>query len=96
MSLSTLLHGASIISALLGAYFWLWAARVKTPDSFPIHILSQTPFSSEIPPTQIVTIGSSEELDAIGRALIRQSALNSYAAIFTAAAVVIQVIADVL
>lgn len=94
MSLSTLLHSASILSALWGAYLWLKSSRVKTPDNFPIHTLSTTPFSAEIPPTEIVVIGTSEELDAIGHALIRQSSLSSRAAIFTAASVVIQVIAD--
>jgi hypothetical protein len=96
VNLSILLHGASAASALWGAYLWFKASRVKTPDNFPIHILSTTPFSAEIPPTEIAVIGSSPELDAIGRALIQQSALNSRAAIFTAAAVIIQIVADVL
>jgi len=96
VTFSALLHGASAVSALWGAYLWFKASRVKTPDKFPIHILSTTPFSAEIPPTEIAVIGSSEELDAIGRALNKQSWLNSRAAIFTAAAVVIQVIADAL
>ena len=83
-----------MLSALLGAYLWLKSSRVRTPDKFPIHILSTTPFSAEIPPTEIAVIGTSEELDAIGRALVSQSVLSSRAAIFTAASVVIQLIAD--
>jgi hypothetical protein len=71
VNLSILLHGASAASALWGAYLWFKASRVKTPDNFPIHILSTTPFSAEIPPTEIAVIGSSPELDAIGRALER-------------------------
>jgi hypothetical protein len=78
------LSAASAIAAFLAAYYWYQSAQIQSPKEFPIRIFSSAPFSAEIPPSEIEAMGSSAELDAIGKALIDQSKLNSRAATFAA------------
>jgi hypothetical protein len=86
------LNFLSGIAALLAAYWWYRSARIKTPDEFPIQVFSDAPFSAEIPPASIETVGTSPQLDAIGKALIAQSGLSARAALCAAISAVIQVV----
>src|SRR5271165_3319158 len=81
---------ASAIFALIAATLWLWSARIKIPRQFPIIVVSSH-FADDIAPAgPVYSTGSSEQLDDLGMAVIRQSELSGYAALSAAAAAICQ------
>ena len=72
----------SAISAFGAAALWLYASRIKTPESFPISIPSMHIYSDTVVGSQVggSTNGSTAELDALADDLREQSRWNSYAA----------------
>ena len=57
----------SAISAFGAAALWLYASRIKTPESFPISIPSMHIYSDTVVGSQVggSTNGSTAELDAL-------------------------------
>ena|SRR5271166_2793479 len=82
---------ASAIFAFIAAVLWFLSARIKMPREFPILVTSSHFADSEIPSAgEVHSVGSSKQLDDLGRAVIKQSALSSYAAGYAAVAAVCQ------
>jgi hypothetical protein len=84
-----------IISAIFGglaALLWFMSARVKTPTSFSITVhVANTPSHLAIGPYQ-TSYGESAELNALGKAVVRQSKLSSLAALCAGLAAAFQTI----
>jgi hypothetical protein len=73
----------SAVFAILAAALWLVSSRVKTPREFPIKIISWHIYDGEeVTGAQVAgeSYGTSENLEVLGTALIKQSRLSSYAA----------------
>lgn len=80
----------SAAAALAAAIFWLLSARVRLPSTFPIVVTSVHTMHDQLIGAQVVSEGSSNELDNLGRALIHQSQLSAIAALLAAAAAALQ------
>jgi hypothetical protein len=77
---------ASAIFAFLAALLWFCSALIKLPHEFPITVVSSH-FEDDIAPAgPVYSTGSSQQLDELGKAVIKQSNLSAYAAICAAVA----------
>ena len=74
---------AAALFAFAAACFWLGSARMKTPTSFPIHVVkpNEKPLGGEPFEGTYAGHGYSKELTDLGAALIGQSRLSARAAI---------------
>lgn len=84
---------ASAVGAIAAALLWLKSARVKLPSDFPLTVFSMR---RDVPgPAQeaVVASGYSPQLDALGRALLKQARLSSHGALMAAVAVILQAVA---
>src|SRR3954463_1120029 len=86
---NTLLQTASAVAACLAAWYWFKSTLVRTPSSFPITVVSVHSLREQVIGAQVISTGSSPELDQIGEALIKQSHLNGQAAVFAGVAAVL-------
>jgi hypothetical protein len=87
-----MLQLASAIFAIAAAVLWLVSATVKLPNNFPITVTSLHTMMDQLIGAQIVSSGSSSELDQLGQAMIRQSRWSAWAAGCAAVAAVCQAI----
>jgi len=83
---------ASAAFALLAAALWLASAVVKTPASFSVNVITVGASDAEVPSSDVVAqgFGTSDELNALGKALIRQSKRSALAAGSAATAALLQ------
>ena len=83
---------ATAAFAVLAAVLWFASARVKTPQTFTVKVLSTHLASSDVDGSEIISdgFGTSPELEALGAALIKQSRRSSCAAIAAAASALCQ------
>ena len=81
MKLGIILNVFSAIAAIIAAILWFWSAKIKIPSNFPITVMSVHSVGAQIIGEQIASSGSSEEIDDLARAMIKQSKLSGYAAI---------------
>jgi hypothetical protein len=88
---------AAAIFGLAAAWFWFRSAKVITPKQFNIMVVkpSMGPLGGPLGGT-FEGMGYSQELTDIGQALIRQSNLSGYAAIFTVVSVILTTISAIL
>ncbi|OQX25257.1 MAG: hypothetical protein BWK80_16520 [Desulfobacteraceae bacterium IS3] len=90
--LSVLQWGAAVF-AVIAAALWLKSAMVKTPSSFPIHVVQpdslSSPFGGPFGGTHVGQ-GQSPALKKLGEALCRQSKWSAAAAAFAAASALCQ------
>lgn len=96
MQLRTGFHIAGSVAAVSSAVLWWWSARVKTPTQIQIDAMALTTVPVDpVPGSQIAAPVSttSDDLQALAEALRQQSRLNRWAALLTAAAIMLQVIA---
>ncbi|OBP70997.1 hypothetical protein CK217_20540 [Mesorhizobium loti] len=77
---------------MAAAFLWFLTSRVKTPSQFPITVTSTHSLLDQIIGAQVLSTGSSPELDQIGIALKKQSALNAWAALCAAFAAALQAV----
>jgi|SRR6266581_6314251 len=88
------LQWASAVFALLAAGLWLKSATIKTPSSFPIHVVKPTTGFMGTPlGATYVGHGQSPALNELGEALCAQSKWSAMAAVFAAASGICQAIA---
>jgi hypothetical protein len=84
------LEATSAVFAVSAALLWLHSATVKLPKQFPIIV------STPAVPSHLVIggmhegYGKSDELDALGEALIKQSRYSAYAASCAALSALLQ------
>ena len=97
MYLTLVLDIISAVLAFLAAYYWFKSSRVKTPESFSIHVVkpSYSPMSNPMGGTYMGH-GYSGQLQELGDALKTQSKLSAYGAILAGLAAVIQTISTIL
>jgi hypothetical protein len=83
---------ASALFAFGAAALWIASARVKTPQSFSVNVITVHTGDAEIPGTEIVGegFGTSNELNDLGKALIKQSRFSAFAAWSAAIAAALQ------
>jgi|SRR5450759_763477 hypothetical protein len=86
------LNIASALFAVGAAVLWLLSAKVRLPNQFPITVISVHEMVDQIIGAQVISTGSSPEIDDLGRALIRQSKLSSAAAVCAGIAATCQAI----
>lgn len=90
------LQWASAGFAVIAAGLWLKSAMVKTPSSFPIHVVQPDSFSrpfGQPPGGTYVGHGHSPALNELGEALRRQSKWSAAAAAVAAASAFCQALA---
>ena len=80
MTLETTLNFVSAGCALMAGIFWFQSARVKLPTTFPLTVYSVHTNMDEIAGGEVVSQGSSPEIDDLGRGMILQSGLSAKAA----------------
>ncbi|MGZ4924199.1 MAG: hypothetical protein ACXV5H_09640 [Halobacteriota archaeon] len=90
------LQWGSVVFAVIAAILWLKSAMVKTPSSFPIHVIQpdsfSRPFGEPLGGTY-VGHGHSPALNELGEALCRQSKWSAVAAVFAAISALCQALA---
>lgn len=62
------------------AVLWFASAMVKIPKNFPITVVSTHTMAETIIGAEVVSAGSSPELDDLGMAVIKQSFISAGAA----------------
>ena len=86
----------SALFAIVAAVLWFMSARVKTPESFSIHVVRSNSFIGQPigQPIGATFIGTAHSADLVELAngLRRQSKLSAYAAVCAAASAVAQAI----
>ena len=86
----------SAVFAIVAAVLWLKSAWVKTPHEFNVQVITWHNESAGSPDGSEVVgqgHGVSEELEELGKALIKQSRLSSAAAAFAALSALCQGVA---
>jgi hypothetical protein len=86
-----LLNIFSATGAAGAAIYWWRSARVELPNEFPLTVISMHHSDDEIRGAQILSSGSSEGIDNLGRAMISQSELSATAAMWACGAAGFQV-----
>jgi hypothetical protein len=83
---------ASALFAFGAAVLWGASAMVKTPRSFSVDVITTHTGDAEFPWSGIVGqgFGTSDDLNALGKALILQSRLSAFAAGSAAIAAALQ------
>src|ERR1700722_11231566 len=94
VNLGTSLTITSALISGVAAILWLLSARVKTPETFQVHVVrpDMAPMGGPVG-GQFVGHGYSTELTDLANALRRQSKLSAQAAICTAVSVFVQIAA---
>ncbi|WP_345822412.1 hypothetical protein ABC766_12940 [Methylobacterium fujisawaense] len=87
------LNVASALAAIAAAGLWWASARVEVPSQFPITVYSMHTSMNQIIGEQVVSTGSSPEIDNLARAMIRQSQLSAWAAVAAGIAAALQGVA---
>jgi phosphate/sulfate permease len=82
----------SVLCAGIAGVLWFLSARVKIPQKFPIQVTSTHTMVDQIIGAQVISTGSSPELDDLARAIAKQSRLSAWAAGFACAAAISQAI----
>ena len=90
MTLATILNFASAGCALMAGIFWFQSAKVKLPTEFPINVYSTHSYTNDVEGAQVVSQGSSPEIDDLGRGMISQSRLSAKAAGWACASALMQ------
>jgi hypothetical protein len=85
-----ILQIVTAVFATLAAILWFLSACVKLPREFPINVLSTHSMAEQIIGAQVISVGSSEELDKLGKAIIKQSRLSAAGAFFAGLAAACQ------
>lgn len=93
MRLGQILSWASAIAAGVAAILWFLSARVKIPSTFPIEVISVHTMAEQIIGAEVISAGSSPEIDQMAASLIWQSKLSGYAAIAAGLAAALQALA---
>ncbi len=91
-----ILQWGSGIFALLAAPLWLKSAKIKTPSSFPIHVVKPDGFGRPMGDPHGATYmgqGHSPSLNELGEALRCQSKWGAAAAVFAAVSAICQAFA---
>lgn len=92
------LQWGSAVFAGIAAVLWLKSAMIKTPSSFPIHVIQpdsfSRPFGEPLDGTY-VGHGHSPALNDLGEAFRRQSKWSASAALFAAASAICQALLEV-
>jgi hypothetical protein len=94
--MKTSLNIGSAIFAAAAAVLWWLSSRVKAPAQFPIQVISKNTMAEQIIGAQVLSIGSSAELDDLGKAFIKQSRLSSWAAASAGVSAIVQALVNVL
>ena len=83
---------ASAAFTFAAAVLWLFSAGVKIPQTFSVKVITTHTGDGEFPGAQVVGqgFGASNELNYLGRALIKQSKLSAGAAACAAIAAMLQ------
>ena len=87
------MNALSAAFALRAAFLWWRSSQVNSPNKFPIEIILMHTASDAPGGAEILSSGSSPELDNIGAALIEQSHLSASAAISASIAAALQALA---
>lgn len=87
------LEFCSAACAAGAAILWYLSARVKVPHEFPITVTSAHTMLEQVIGANVTSTGSSEQLDDLARAVIKQSRLSGWAAGFAAVSAAFQVTA---
>jgi len=90
MILATILNFVSAGCAFLAGIFWFQSARVELPTTFPLNVYSMHHNNDDIAGAEVISEGSSPEIDALGRGMISQSRLSAKAAGWACAAALTQ------
>lgn len=90
MSLALILSALSAVWALMAAVYWFKSAKVQLPTEFPLAVTSSHQHLERVIGSEIVSSGSSPEIDRLGKALIEQGKLNAKAAGWACAAALFQ------
>lgn len=85
------LNALSAIGASAAAIYWWRSAQVELPKQFPLTVLSMHHSGDNPDGAEILSSGSSPEIDDLGRAMISQSELSAKAALWACAAAAFQV-----
>jgi hypothetical protein len=85
----------SAIFAAIAAVLWWLSSRVKAPAEFPIQVISKNTLAEQIIGSEVLSTGSSAELDDLGKAFIKQSRLSSWAAVGAGVSALLQAAANV-
>jgi len=84
----------AIITGVIAAWLWLKSAKPPATTTFNIHVVKPDMASLGQPlGGTYVGHGRSEELDQLGKDLVKQSRLSAWAARTTAVSVVMQAVA---
>ncbi|HEY1778978.1 MAG TPA: hypothetical protein VGG79_00810 [Roseiarcus sp.] len=87
------INGASALFAFIAAVLWTLSAKVDVPSKFPILIMTSHFADPEMPAVgEVHSIGSSDQIDDLAKAVIKQSRFSAYAAISAGAAAFCQMI----
>ncbi len=83
---------ASAVFAFGAAVLWAASTRVETPQSFSVNVITAHTGDAEVPGAEVVGrgFGTSDELNALGKAPIAQSRLSACAAGSAAIAAALQ------
>ena len=87
------LNWCSAAFAFIAAALWFWSALTRVPAKFPITVTSEQEIADMRLGGSISSVGSSPELDDLGKSLNRQSGLSAKAAFAAAVAALCQGIA---
>ena len=86
---------AQFASALLAAaagYFWFWSCGVRTPDSFPIHVVEPSVRPMDPLDAKYIGYGYSPELADLANGLKVQGVRSAAGAVFAGASAFAQVL----
>ncbi len=83
----------SALCSFAAAVLWAMSARIRTPKTFAITVLTEHSDDAEFPGSQVIASGwgESKELTDLGLALRKQSLLSAEAAMAAAGAAILQV-----
>jgi hypothetical protein len=81
---------SSAAFAFVATVLWWFSATIKLPHSFPLRVLSSHSLAEQVIGSQVISEGSSKELDDLGRAIIKQSRLSDWAAGAASASAILQ------
>jgi len=90
---------ASAVFAIAAAILWFVSARIKTPESFSIHVaragtLQGQLLAGGVIGSQYAGHGYSPELTALGESMCRQSKWSAAAAVCAGIAAILQAVSD--
>lgn len=80
MTLHSGFEFGSAVAALAAALLWFRSAKVRLPSRFPMTVVAVHLTGEPIAGAEVLSTGSSAEIDQLGRAMIRQGRLSAQAA----------------